>query len=82
MHNFVLVERQSSRKVVTRSMSELVYVMYGLSGAKVPSLLLLNIQTSLVPRRSGGGAKERNAWYTLFAHAFIFRRISENRIFP
>ena len=38
--------------------------------------------TSLVPRRSGGGAKEKNAWYTLFAHAFIFRRISENRIFP
>ena len=24
---------------------------------------------SLVPRRSGGGAKEKNAWYTLFAHA-------------
>ena len=22
--------------------------------------------TSLVPRRSGGGAKEKNAWYTLF----------------
>ena len=45
MHNFVLVKRQSSRKVVTRSMSELVYVLYGLSGAEVPSLLLLNIQT-------------------------------------
>ena len=25
--------------------------------------------TSLVPRRSGGGAKEKNAWCTLFAHA-------------
>ena len=37
---------------------------------------------SLVPRRSGGGAKEKNAWYTLFAHAFNFRRSSENRIFP
>ena len=35
----------SFRKVVTRSMSELVYVLYGLSGAEVPSLLLLNIQT-------------------------------------
>ena len=33
----------SSRKVVTRSMSELVYVLYGLSGAKVPSLSLLSI---------------------------------------
>ena len=28
-----------------------------------------------------GGVKERNAWYTLFAHAFNFRKISENRIF-
>ena len=47
MHNFVLVKHLSSRKVVTRSISELVYVLilYGLSGAEVPSLLLLNIQT-------------------------------------
>ena len=37
--------------------------------------------SSLVPRRSGGGAKEKNAWYTLFAHAPNFRKISENRIF-
>ena len=36
----------------------------------------------LIPRRSGGGAKEKNAWYTLFTHVFIFRRISEKRIFP
>ena len=26
------------------------------------------LDSSLVPRRSGGGAKEKNAWYTLFAH--------------
>ena len=25
---------------------------------------------SLVPRRSRGGAREKNAWYALFAHAF------------
>ena len=25
--------------------------------------------SSLVPRRSGGGAKKKNAWYTLFAYA-------------
>ena len=31
-------------KVVTRSMSELVCVLYGLSEAEVPSLLLLHIQ--------------------------------------
>ena len=35
---------QLSRKDVSRSMSELVYVLYGLSWAEVPSLLLLNIQ--------------------------------------
>ena len=28
-----------------------------------------------------GGMKEKNAWYTLFVHAFNFRKISENRIF-
>ena len=35
MHNFVLVKCLSSRKLVTRSMSELVYVLYGLSEAEV-----------------------------------------------
>ena len=51
MHNFVSVKCLSSRKVVTRSMSELVYVLYGLSDleAEVPSLLLLNIQTCTCP---------------------------------
>ena len=28
-----------------------------------------------------GGMKEKNAWCTLLAHAFNFRKISENRIF-
>ena len=44
-HNFMSVKCLSSRKVVTRSMSELVCVLHGLSETEVPSLLLLNIQT-------------------------------------
>ena len=41
--NAQLLKCLSSRKVVSRSMLELVYVLYGLSGAKVHSLLLLRV---------------------------------------
>ena len=40
MHDFVLVKCLSSRKVVARS---IVCVLYDLSGAEVPSLLLLHV---------------------------------------
>ena len=33
------------------------------------------------PGVRGRGAKEKNALYILFAHAFNFQKISENRIF-
>ena len=35
------------------------------------------LNTSLVPRRSGGGAKEKNPWYTLFAYAFTFYCVTQ-----
>ena len=32
------------------------------------------LNTSLVPRRSGGGAKDKNAWYTVCTCVYILLR--------